>query len=1087
MIRSKPQPRIHLTVIGAWSYARTAIAVVAAVCLSNIAFAQTSHFTFTSGTGSNATVVVPTSANPNIAGTPLASGDEIGVFTPGGLCVGGGVWNNSNIAIAVWGASTLPVMPGIQPGEAMSYHIWRKSSNTEFSSVAVSYSSVLPATQWDGLYQQDAICVLTSLSATAGPASKYIVSSSNNSPAAGTAVTIKAQLTDANNLPVSIAGKTVTWSSTNGGSFGTPTTSTDASGVATVSFTTSSTVGTIHAVTATDNTGLTGTSSNITTVGGSATKLVFLQQPTNAFTGSSISPAITVQIQDASGNLVSTDTRNVTLAIGNNPGGGSLSGVATVAAVAGVATFSNLSINNAGTGYTLSATSSPALTGATSASFNITAGAATKLGFGQQPSNTAMGASISPAITVQIQDAGGNLVSSDARNVTLVIGNNPGGGSLSGVATVAAIGGVATFSNLSITKAGTGYTLSATSSPALTGATSASFNITAGAATKLGFGQQPSNTAMGASISPAITVQIQDANGNLVTADTRNVTLAIGANPGGGSLSGTATVAAVAGVATFSDLSINNVGTGYTLGATSYPSLIGATSSTFNITAAGVPTQYLVTSSAISPSAGSTVTITAQLVDAYDNPVSIAGKTVTWSKTGAGGSFGSPTSLTSSSGAATVGFTVGTVQGTTYTVTATDNTGLTGTSPNVLAIPGPEAKYLVTSNNYGPAAGTNVTITAQLTDAFSNAVSTAGKTVTWSSTNGGSFGVPTSTTNSSGVAAVVFTSSSVSGTTHTVTATDNTGLKGTSPNITTVVSRPSVPTPLSPSYGAVGLALNPTLRWSSSPGATSYNVQVSDTSGFLPPLRVSQSVSDISLGIVGLNYKIKYYWRVSATNASGTSAYSTPYVFTTQLSPVPPPAAPDLSQPADGATGVPTAAPITWLASGNATIYHLQIAENVMFTPTIFDMTNVNGFGAMVALRASTTYFWRVSAIDWYGAEGPFSTVRTFSTAGTTGIEPISQGVPSEFVLHQNYPNPFNPSTMIRFEVAAQSRVQMKIYNVFGQEIAILVDEILRPGSYERPWTAGVASGVYFCRFEAVAVGSPETHFISVRKMTVIK
>ena len=981
MIRSKPQPRIHLTVIGAWSYARTAIAVVAAVCLSNIAFAQTSHFTFTSGTGSNATVVVPTSANPNIAGTPLASGDEIGVFTPGGLCVGGGVWNNSNIAIAVWGASTLPVMPGIQPGEAMSYHIWRKSSNTEFSSVAVSYSSVLPATQWDGLYQQDAICVLTSLSATAGPASKYIVSSSNNSPAAGTAVTIKAQLTDANNLPVSIAGKTVTWSSTNGGSFGTPTTSTDASGVATVSFTTSSTVGTIHAVTATDNTGLTGTSSNITTVGGSATKLVFLQQPTNAFTGSSISPAITVQIQDASGNLVSTDTRNVTLAIGNNPGGGSLSGVATVAAVAGVATFSNLSINSAGTGYTLSATSSPALTGATSASFNITAGAATKLGFGQQPSNTAMGASISPAITVQIQDA----------------------------------------------------------------------------------------------------------NGNLVTADTRNVTLAIGANPGGGSLSGTATVAAVAGVATFSDLSINNVGTGYTLGATSYPSLIGATSSTFNITAAGVPTQYLVTSSAISPSAGSTVTITAQLVDAYDNPVSIAGKTVTWSKTGAGGSFGSPTSLTSSSGAATVGFTVGTVQGTTYTVTATDNTGLTGTSPNVLAIPGPGAKYLVTSNNYGPAAGTNVTITAQLTDAFSNAVSTAGKTVTWSSTNGGSFGVPTSTTNSSGVAAVVFTSSSVSGTTHTVTATDNTGLKGTSPNITTVVSRPSVPTPLSPSYGAVGLALNPTLRWSSSPGATSYNVQVSDTIGFLPPLRVSQSVSDISLGIVGLNYKIKYYWRVSATNASGTSAYSTPYVFTTQLSPVPPPAAPDLSQPADGATGVPTAAPITWLASGNATIYHLQIAENVMFTPTIFDMTNVNGFGAMVALRASTTYFWRVSAIDWYGAEGPFSTVRTFSTAGTTGIEPISQGVPSEFVLHQNYPNPFNPSTMIRFEVAAQSRVQMKIYNVFGQEIAILVDEILRPGSYERPWTAGVASGVYFCRFEAVAVGSPETHFISVRKMTVIK
>src|SRR5262249_49472392 len=68
----------------------------------------------------------------------------------------------------------------------------------------------------------------------------------------------------------------------------------------------------------------------------------------------------------------SDNTDQVTVALGNNPGSGTLSGTTTVTVSGGVATFSNLSINNAGTGYTLTATSG-SLTGATSASFNVTA------------------------------------------------------------------------------------------------------------------------------------------------------------------------------------------------------------------------------------------------------------------------------------------------------------------------------------------------------------------------------------------------------------------------------------------------------------------------------------------------------------------------------------------------------------------------------------------------------------------------------------------------------------------------------------------------------------------------------------------
>src|SRR5207245_1276236 len=101
---------------------------------------------------------------------------------------------------------------------------------------------------------------------------------------------------------------------------------------------------------------------------------------------------------DAQGNTVTTATISITLAIGTNPASGTLAGTKTVAAVNGVATFSTLSLNVAGTGYTLTATAT-ALTGATSNAFNIGAGAAAKLAFSVQPTNAAAGS----AITLPVQ------------------------------------------------------------------------------------------------------------------------------------------------------------------------------------------------------------------------------------------------------------------------------------------------------------------------------------------------------------------------------------------------------------------------------------------------------------------------------------------------------------------------------------------------------------------------------------------------------------------------------------------------------------------------------------------------------------
>ncbi len=101
-----------------------------------------------------------------------------------------------------------------------------------------------------------------------------------------------------------------------------------------------------------------------------AAKLAFTVQPSDAVAGGAVTPAVQVAVKDVQGNTVTTATTSITLAIGVNPASGTLSGTTTVAAVNGVATFANLSINNRGTGYTLTG-SATTLTGATSNSFNI--------------------------------------------------------------------------------------------------------------------------------------------------------------------------------------------------------------------------------------------------------------------------------------------------------------------------------------------------------------------------------------------------------------------------------------------------------------------------------------------------------------------------------------------------------------------------------------------------------------------------------------------------------------------------------------------------------------------------------------------
>jgi Ca2+-binding RTX toxin-like protein len=297
-----------------------------------------------------------------------------------------------------------------------------------------------------------------------------------------------------------------------------------------------------------------------------------------------------------------------------------LGSTTSVNAVAGVATFSNLVLDTAGS-YTLSATST-GLTSATSNSFTVSAAAANHLAFTGQPSNTTAGVAISPAVQVSIEDQFNNVTGSTA-SVSLAP-NGPGPFTSGSTTTVNAVAGVATFSNLVLDTAGN-YTLSATST-GLTSATSNRFTVSAAAANHLAFTGQPSNTTAGVAISPAVQVSIEDQFNN-VTSSTASVSLTP-TGPGPFTSGSTTSVNAVAGVATFSNLVLDTAGS-YTLSASS-TGLTGATSSSFAVTAAAV-NNFLVAGFPSPIIAGNSGSFTVTARDAFGNTVTNYTGTVTFS------------------------------------------------------------------------------------------------------------------------------------------------------------------------------------------------------------------------------------------------------------------------------------------------------------------------------------------------------------------------------------------------------------------------------------------------------------------------
>jgi hypothetical protein len=233
-------------------------------------------------------------------------------------------------------------------------------------------------------------------------------------------------------------------------------------------------------------------------------------------------------------------------------GPGTLGGTLTVQAQDGVATFSNLTLDIAGT-YKLSATDG-GLVAATSTNFKIAAAAVANLAFIQGPSSTVAGKS-APPITVLATNAYGNVVSGES--ITLSVASGPG--SLVGKLTATSNGsGIATFSNAILDTAGS-CTLEAADS-ALASSPSAVFTISPDAASQLVFTQVPNSVTDGSSFT--VQIAIEDQFGNVVTSDnTTIVSLALETHPAGPNLDGVVMKTVVNGLVTVDNLSLTLAGT----------------------------------------------------------------------------------------------------------------------------------------------------------------------------------------------------------------------------------------------------------------------------------------------------------------------------------------------------------------------------------------------------------------------------------------------------------------------------------------------------------------------------------------------
>ncbi len=289
-----------------------------------------------------------------------------------------------------------------------------------------------------------------------------------------------------------------------------------------------------------------------------------------------------------------------------------------------------------------------------------------------------------------------------------------------------------------------------------------------------------------------------------------------------------------------------------------------------------------------------------------------------------------------------------------------------------------------------------------------------------------------------------------------VTALDRGQNESTMSNVSQVTT-PVAPVLAGPLSGSADAADSVVLRWNSAPLTSWYQVQVATDSTFQTSLVVNTAVTDTFIVVPSLTGQIPYYWRVGAVNPAGYGPYAAAWTFASAR-----PATPVLVSPVNPTANVSLNPTLAWSPAQAAQTYRIQISKSSTFATLVLDTTAIADTTVSVSgLESYTIYYWRVQGVNTV-APGLWSAIFRFRTATVTVVADEAT-VPTDFVLKQNYPNPFNPATTIEFGLPQTARTTLRIYDVLGREVQVLIDDVRGPGSYAVSFLASdLPSGTYF-------------------------
>ena len=234
-------------------------------------------------------------------------------------------------------------------------------------------------------------------------------------------------------------------------------------------------------------------------------------------------------------------------------------------------------------------------------------------------------------------------------------------------------------------------------------------------------------------------------------------------------------------------------------------------------------------------------------------------------------------------------------------------------------------------------------------------------------------------------------------------------------------------------------------------------------------------------------YWVAGMWSIKGLNAhSGSQVWALPpaagqYNYITlagilNLSTTPKPYVSFWMKKADNGTGY-----VSFEVSNDA-----GLTWTVLANPS-FSGSNYSNFLYSLANYRQPNILVRIGAYSPYGSTYLLDDITIADSTGATGINNFKSEIPTEYQLAQNYPNPFNPSTMIRYALPFASKVVIRIYNVVGQEVMLLRNEINSAGIYEVPFKpSNLSSGIYFYRITAEQIDGSKS-FTSTKKMILMK